>query len=111
MKKYLNISLLSFNICPFSDNSNILFLSAAIVNLSYNNESFCLCNSLTLHLEFIVSFKFVPQLKTLSVVKAGTIIIYFVVTLIFSYCISRRFNRKLFRFSVTKTMKGDGKHD
>lgn len=37
----------------------------------------------------------------------GVLILYFVTMLIFSYFIARRFNRRLFKFSVNTTMKGE----
>lgn len=39
--------------------------------------------------------------------NAGTLSLYFVSMLIFSFFIARRFNRRLFKFSVNTTMKGE----
>ena len=38
-------------------------------------------------------------------------ILYFIVMILFGYLIARRFNRKLFKFSVNTTLKGYDKHD
>lgn len=37
----------------------------------------------------------------------GFMILYFVLMLLFSYLISRRFNRRLFRFTVSTSIKGE----
>lgn len=39
--------------------------------------------------------------------NAGVLFLYFVAMLLFSYFIARRFNRRLFKFSVNTTMKGE----
>ena len=38
-------------------------------------------------------------------------ILYFIIMILFGYLIARRFNRKLFKFSVNSTLKGYDKRD
>lgn len=49
----------------------------------------------------------IPMLKELRVIKPLTIFIYFVLLTIFTYAIARRFNYKLFKYSVATSLKGD----
>jgi len=45
--------------------------------------------------------------RMLSYNSFGFMILYFVLMLLFNYFISRRFNKKLFKFSVTTSIKGE----
>jgi len=60
---------------------------------------------------FIIMIKTIPDLQYISKIRVGTILIYLGATMLFAICLAKRFNRRLFKFSVTKSMKGDVKHD
>ena len=49
----------------------------------------------------------VIELNVLVPIKFVTIIIYLLVSLLFIYKIGKRFNRRLFKFSVVSSLKGD----
>ena len=49
----------------------------------------------------------IPMLEELRIIKPLTIFIYFVLLALFTYAIARRFNYKLFKFSVATSLKGD----
>ena len=56
---------------------------------------------------FLILIFSVKQLQNLLPIKFLTILIYIIVSLIFIYKIGDRFNKKLFKFSVVKSLKGD----
>ncbi|MGM9970033.1 MAG: ATP-binding cassette domain-containing protein [Anaeroplasma sp.] len=53
----------------------------------------------------------VPKLFYLRGITLGTSLIYFIILFIFVYAVGHRFNKKLFKFSVSKSLKGDDLND
>lgn len=56
---------------------------------------------------FLIARLFTDQLSMGDYMNFGILLFYFVLMLIFSYFIARRFNRRLYKFSVNTTLKGE----
>lgn len=55
----------------------------------------------------ILCIYLIPKLSYFRGLKLTTTLLYFVILTIFIYAVGRRFNKKLFKFSVTTSLKGD----
>lgn len=56
---------------------------------------------------FVIARLFTDQLTMGDYMGFGIIFFYFLLMLLFSYLIARRFNRRLYKFSVNTTLKGE----
>ena len=56
---------------------------------------------------FVIARLFTDQLTMGDYMGFSIIFFYFLLMLLFSYLIARRFNRRLYKFSVNTTLKGE----